>query len=417
MAGQRARQEPAGQEAVAASADAEAEELEWEPDVLPVFYYNDLLVSGIGENLGLNLFEPRYQEMCRRMATDPRFLFMPNYEDYSCRVGDVGFVIKITDIRPQRHGEAYGIRGRAQELAAVRCTWVEPGTKGLHHAQYWRLNAQADVLSSQELSALYGAMRQRGWLQADDADCRALLRLPEERVELLLGANWPDRFFLLLPQGPSGSTEKAQQLLQEAWAAAVPSLPYQRLRAGVSTALQRVSGVLEGPQLATVCESLLRELRGDGAVGGEEGLTEGAWRALLAEARLCSVGDMGASLPTVRLSLCRPRPDGIEESFPRSQLEGAPGVASVLASNETNVYFFANLASLRVTAESAGLSLAALTWRLNRLRLRLLYRAREAGCGPLAALNENAAQLVCDFVATRPRGARSRCPALPGQPL
>lgn len=30
---------------------------------------------------GLNLFEPRYLLMCQRLATDPRFLFMSNYED------------------------------------------------------------------------------------------------------------------------------------------------------------------------------------------------------------------------------------------------------------------------------------------------------------------------------------------------
>ena len=37
-------------------------------------------VHGLGF-AGLNLFEPRYQLMCNRMASDPRFLFMPNYED------------------------------------------------------------------------------------------------------------------------------------------------------------------------------------------------------------------------------------------------------------------------------------------------------------------------------------------------
>ena len=77
-----------------------------EPDVLPVFYFNDLLLANIGDTIGrlvhrgfvstksmrahvgllrtegLNLFEPRYQLMCNRMASDPRFLFMPNYEDF-----------------------------------------------------------------------------------------------------------------------------------------------------------------------------------------------------------------------------------------------------------------------------------------------------------------------------------------------
>ena len=51
-----------------------------EPDVYPIFYYNDIL--GLpGERIGLNLFEPRYAEMCARMKAKriPMcFIFVPN---------------------------------------------------------------------------------------------------------------------------------------------------------------------------------------------------------------------------------------------------------------------------------------------------------------------------------------------------
>ena len=76
--------------------------------MLPVFYYNDMLLSSVGDTIGLsahlpseiaskianlchfmfigfgqglNLFEPRYLLMCQRLTLHPRFLFMSNYED------------------------------------------------------------------------------------------------------------------------------------------------------------------------------------------------------------------------------------------------------------------------------------------------------------------------------------------------
>ena len=63
-----------------------------EPDVFPIFYYNDLLARP-GESIGLNLFEPRYCEMCRRMHRKDipkEFLFVPNYEDYQVGSSDSG---------------------------------------------------------------------------------------------------------------------------------------------------------------------------------------------------------------------------------------------------------------------------------------------------------------------------------------
>ena len=55
-----------------------------EPQVLPIFYYNDVMANP-GGTIGLNLFEPRYREMCKRILNKrcpKEFLFVPNYEDY-----------------------------------------------------------------------------------------------------------------------------------------------------------------------------------------------------------------------------------------------------------------------------------------------------------------------------------------------
>lgn len=106
-----AEQQPAA-EGLESSAEAPLPEA----DVLPVFYYNDLLVANPGDPIGLNLFEPRYQLMCRRMESDPRFLFMPNYEDYQCRVGDVGLVIKLSEMRRHPGNQGFGIRGARRNM-------------------------------------------------------------------------------------------------------------------------------------------------------------------------------------------------------------------------------------------------------------------------------------------------------------
>ncbi|CAE8598301.1 unnamed protein product [Polarella glacialis] len=168
-----------------------------EPDVLPVFYYNDLMVGRIGDRIGSNLFEPRYQKMCERLATDPRFLFMPNYQDYTCCVGDVGFVIRLTGLKSSPSG-SFGIQGFAEELVAVASTWVEIDTNGLHYAHFWRLDPDKVSVTMSEVKALYSAMRQTGWLSVNDPAAREHLVHPSvPGVQMLLGANWPDRCYLL----------------------------------------------------------------------------------------------------------------------------------------------------------------------------------------------------------------------------
>lgn len=107
-----------------------------ERDVLPVFYFNAMLVDTVNDRLDLNLFEPRYREMCRRMGYygggDPRFLFLPNFRSYRANVGDVGYVISVD--RMINVG-TFLISGRCTEAVTVVMTWVEPGTGGLSFAK------------------------------------------------------------------------------------------------------------------------------------------------------------------------------------------------------------------------------------------------------------------------------------------
>ena len=59
----------------------------------------------------------------------------------------MGFVVQLTGLWPR--GSAMGLQGTAKALAAVRCTWVEPDTQGLHYAQYYALEEELHFESFQ----------------------------------------------------------------------------------------------------------------------------------------------------------------------------------------------------------------------------------------------------------------------------
>lgn len=223
---------------------------QWEPNVLPVFYYNDLLVSRIGDQIGLNLFEPRYQEMCRRMACDPRFLFLPNYDDYSCRAGDVGFIVRLTDMQQQRQGGSYGIRGFAEALAVVDCKWVEPDTFGLHMAHFIHLDGRVEGLAFSELNELVRTMLSRGWQHERDPSCRAVFTQPAvQDARLLLGLNWNDRAFLFVQ---ADADDPVHGMLQEAWTEAIPAINRPRFLPEdfAKRVLRGLPQAVAGPKLA-----------------------------------------------------------------------------------------------------------------------------------------------------------------------
>lgn len=381
----------------------------WEHDVLPMFYYNDLLASRPGDRIALNLFEPRYQEMCRRMAHDPRFLFMPNFEDYRCRVGDVGLIVRLSAMRQQGNGRSvsYGIQGFAEEYATVACTWVEPYTHGLHFARYVPLGPRLEPLAQSEFLALHDALVGQGWEVDQDPAWRRLLRRPaisSSRAEVLFGLNWPRCIFLLLRPD---SRERDLVLLSEAWAAALPGVSRPRFAAAdfAARAVHLLPPSEVGCGLDQLCRDLIYLLEHESpsarAAAGlpESGLPDApTWQRLLSQARMCSVNREAAAFPNVQIGLHNLSREAAQDC----DLELPPGQTVMRAFNGTNVHFYAELGGVQVTLASAKAAVASLTWTMSRLRLRILQRAHEKGIGPLAALEDDVLRLVCDFICPTP---------------
>jgi hypothetical protein len=75
--------------------EAAQEKRSWKA-VHPIFYYNVPMLPG--ETLSLHLFEPRYKLMMKRIIdTSRRFAYVPNYETYAARVGDVALIAEVCD--------------------------------------------------------------------------------------------------------------------------------------------------------------------------------------------------------------------------------------------------------------------------------------------------------------------------------
>lgn len=403
-----------------------------EADVLPLFYYNDLLVSQIGDPMGLNLFEPRYQEMCRRMTTDPRFIFMPNFEDYTARAGDVGFVIKLTQLRQQPSG-AFGIQGISESLVAVSCTWVEPETNGLHMAQFWPLNANQDKLTTMEARALVSSMTGCGWRVVQGSGARhKLVHAAAEGAEVLLGGNWPNICWLL-GLTPGGQFEPLTRCLSQSWVATLPILSAPRFTASnfVAQVMQQGPPLSQGVCLAQLVNDIRAIIRGDSeavrtlnravatssnvfAQYDPDRISETQWNQFLSPVCISHICGMTALLPSVQLKLALIHAGSIHECFPWREptmtsdaltggLRGREADISTgaILSNAFNVYFFARLEDIEVTAESGSRALRWVCWMLSRLRLTILQRGRLAGRGLLALLEDDVLCLISDFVAPR----------------
>lgn len=386
--------------------------------MLPVFYYNDLLASRVGETIGLNFFEPRYLEMCERMGTDPRFISMPNFEDYTCMQGDVGFIIRVTELVPQRNRRGYSVRGVAETMVAVASTWVEPETEGLHFAKVWRLDHGVSALNIAVLGILCRALTELGWRKRETRDARVLEcpALEHEGGHLLIGCNWPHISMLLAPALASEAERAAQSRhLEAAWTAARRELPQMRIPDG-SFADLFVHKVPNFPVVGVPVKDLVDELndliRRDGiSMAAELGLLYGAvpWgfasRAFLSRARVCGLGEMSADMETPRLELMLAHQNTVMSCFPRarcpSRASMTPEVA-VHVFNNANVHLIAWLEDVLVTASSAAATVAFLRWRLNATRVRLIQRARVRGQGLFAHLEEDAAQQVFSYIAAAP---------------
>ena len=72
-------------------------EIKESTNVLPIFYYNVAMFPG--ETLSLNLFEPRYKFMMRRVVNTTRsFAYVPNFTTYIAKAGDIAIIAKLKEV-------------------------------------------------------------------------------------------------------------------------------------------------------------------------------------------------------------------------------------------------------------------------------------------------------------------------------
>jgi Lon protease-like protein len=76
--------------------EAIAEKSAWST-LLPIFYYNEAMFPG--SKLGLHLFEPRYRVMMQRVVDSTRsFAYVPNFNNYTAKVGDVALIAQLEEV-------------------------------------------------------------------------------------------------------------------------------------------------------------------------------------------------------------------------------------------------------------------------------------------------------------------------------
>lgn len=393
-------------------------------DILPVFYYNDLLVSNIGDPIGLNLFEPRYKEMCRLMYSTPRFLFMPNFDNYQCRFGDVGLIVQLTNMRPSRDG-AYGIQGHAAEFAMVRCTWVEPRTHGLHMAQFWRLPNSFRGLEVQNFQVLHNALSERGWQRARSSSRLAMTppdRFVPDKFIVFGGLNWVGN---IVPFVVADRPKAVISRLCEAWntdhISSGLSVELIEMQALCLTDSDEEDALIHAETvLPAVVRKIMDVLRCDGGGGVLQQLGQSCetWADMLRPLRLCTVLGMPVDMPTATLApTFRVGDREVTECFPLSYTNTGPSddeiwmeaianhpdpsarriTIAVMKENQ-NEFFYAWPGMLQVTEASVQAAMSQLISRLNGMRLRVLQQGLRGPTGALANLKEDAARLIVAFL-------------------
>jgi Lon protease-like protein len=109
--------------------EAKAEKTSWE-SLLPIFYYNEVLVPG--SRLELHLFEPRYRHMMQRVVASTRsFAYVPNFRSYCAKIGDVALKAQIHECEFLPDGRAL-IKANILGRYTITDHYVEEGTQGLH---------------------------------------------------------------------------------------------------------------------------------------------------------------------------------------------------------------------------------------------------------------------------------------------
>ena len=106
--------------------------------VRSVFFYNSH--PPLGSTVGLHFFEPRYRILVQRALREPRrkssFVFLPNYADYQCAHGDIGYLATIVAHRPvptpnPEELPRADVQIRFDARVLVLFHWVEPSSGGL----------------------------------------------------------------------------------------------------------------------------------------------------------------------------------------------------------------------------------------------------------------------------------------------
>mmetsp|Transcript_73080 Transcript_73080/g.136575 ORF Transcript_73080/g.136575 Transcript_73080/m.136575 type:complete len:426 (-) Transcript_73080:73-1350(-) len=413
-----------------------------EAHVFPVFFYNDMLVRDVGDELRLRLFEPRYRIMCQRMLSHPYFLFMPNFEGYLCNAGDVGFIIHVTHLEEHPRSRTFSIGGKAILLAAVEATWVEPQTHELHHAAVRKLDARTHALDIGEVEALRLQMLQHGWQQAYDENVpfQLLFNAPPtepgqiSQAQVLFGLNWKSPPLIHMHLLTNGlPAQEALAPLRKVWKAAGRSLPARSGHVGTEVGLERAVHVHDhslsaaGVQSPSSAKTLLyplvdlmrdvENMLGKDAAAAQivfglqlnlasgklgknvELLPPKVWNMLLRHVCLAAVRSRRVQLPSARLSSLGMTVDASDcLPFLRNSMQPGHQGRGVQVCNGTNVRFYLPADVIDVTAESAAIMLGLLSKRLNGFRAAVIERARHTRGQVLSALKDDVLGLVYDFL-------------------
>lgn len=296
-------------------------------------------------------------------------------------------------------------------------------------AHFWPLNANQTKLSVAEAKALLSSMKQSGWQEIFDSGARhKWVQEAVEGAEVLLGTNWPGLCWLL-GLAPRDRFEPLARCLSQSWVASLPMISTPRFTGAnfAAQVVQQGAPLLKGMCVSHVISEIRALIREDSdavctlhqvaaassnqfAHYDPDGISDTQWNEFLSRVCISSVCGMTALLPSVELKLCLIGAEHIHDCFPWREPAMTRGSRSrttdistgALLSNAFNVYFFARLQDVEVTAESGSRALRRVCWMLSRLRLAIVQRSRLTGQGPLALLEDDVIRMIFDFVAPRP---------------
>jgi hypothetical protein len=236
-----------------------------------------------------------------------------------------------------------------------------------------------------------------GWLM----DENGIFAHPDAQIsELLQNTNFQNsRIFVLR----TNCREKATKLLQDAWELFTKNSHHKQ--SDLHRHVHIVDAFPEPTPLSEAVDAMSSLFQWERLPSTSPDCTSRAMSHLQICGFYCADCIMHCNLPTVKLELVRALPIQLRDSLPFLETclnHSRDPEVGVCVSNHSNVVFYAPLKDCQVTAESTRNMLEIFRWQLNQTRLRVLWHARERGMGPLATLQDDPAQLVCDFIALRP---------------